>query len=103
MEPTASPSPASSEGPPRREWRALAQLRDRVEQAAAELVRLRAENEALAARVAEMEAGGGGLVPAGTDPEALKKQVRRFIEAVDQAIEAAEGGSESAPASASRS
>ena len=60
---------------------ALGRLRDRVEAAAAEIERLRAENAALAER-----ASGGG-VPLDGDPEALRGTIQGFIDAVDRVLD----------------
>lgn len=84
-----------SEPQPRKELRALAQLRDRVEAAARELERLRAENAALEARVAELQAGGdgapsGATLPGGEHAEKLKAQIQGFIDTIDQVLNAPE-------------
>ncbi|MDX1419647.1 MAG: hypothetical protein R3181_06745 [Rubricoccaceae bacterium] len=94
MEPER-PTPLTPDAAPRTELRALAQLRDRVEAAAQEMERLRAENTALAARVAEVQDGDapGAAAPAllaGEDPEKLRAQIRGFIEAIDQVLNAPE-------------
>ena len=79
--------------------RALDRLRDRVERAAAEIERLRAENRDLAARVREIDAGDAGLsLDLGADPAEMRAQVEGFIEAVDRLLaepadEAAESSS----------
>ncbi len=93
MEPFRSDAPRP-EPPARQELRALTVLRDRVEAAAREIERLRAENAALAARVAELQttAGSGegdafrALVAEGEDVEALKARIQGFIAAIDQVI-----------------
>ena len=76
----------------RDDLRTLHRLRDRIEAAAAELERLRAENAALAARVAALEAGdgGGGALPfdlslPGSADE-LRTRLDGFIAAIDQAL-----------------
>jgi len=93
MEPHCSD--AARPEPPRNELRALAQLRDRVEAAAREVERLRAENAALAERVAALQAEGGvapagPALPGGEDPERLRAQIRGFIEAIDRVLHAPE-------------
>lgn len=66
----------------------LERLREHVEQAARELERLRADNQALLERVQALEADAGTeLVPAldlGEDPEALRRKITGFIESIDQ-------------------
>jgi hypothetical protein len=80
------------EAPSRNELRTLGHLRDRVEAAAREVERLREENAALAARVLELEPGGGaaprgGLaLPEGEDVEKLRAKLRGFIEAIDRVL-----------------
>ena len=81
----AGPAAAKSLG-------ALEKLRDRVEVAARELRRLREENEALAQRLAEMEANPaagaeGAFVPLDEDPELLRRKVSGFIEAIDRYLD----------------
>ena len=67
--------------------RALDRLRDRVEKAAREIERLRAENLELAARVREIDAGAGGpSLDFGGDPAEMRAQVEGFIEAVDRLL-----------------
>ena len=67
---------------------ALERLRLRVGDALRELDRLRAENDRLAARVAELETeadrAADAVTIAGEDPEALRAKVEGFIEALDQ-------------------
>lgn len=72
--------------------RALRKLRDRVEHAANELMRLREENSALQQRIEELEAmpaseGGEGLLLLDTDPETLKRKVEGFIQSIDNYLE----------------
>lgn len=84
---------------------ALERLRKRVEAAVAEIERLREENEALAERVQELAAhdvarGDGEAVPALTlegDPEALRKKVEGFIEAIDRMLAVPDTPDEDAP------
>jgi hypothetical protein len=72
---------------------ALERLRDRIHTAANEILRLREENAALAERIARLEARPGSNVDGGTllhleeDPEALRRKVGGFIEAIDQYLE----------------
>ena len=73
--------------------RALDRLRDRVEKAASEIERLRAENAELTARVrelAEFEAAGGNADAVGLtfeeDPEELRGKIEGFIEAIDRLL-----------------
>lgn len=68
--------------------RALATLRERIEQAAAEIGRLRDENSRLADRVEELAAltGEAAGVTIGGDPAALREQVEDFIEAIDRML-----------------
>ena len=88
MEPPADTPTPTADASARREWRALARLRDRVGAAVEEIERLRAENKALAERVAELEDRPATGLGFDEDPEVLKKKVRRFLDAVDRAIEA---------------
>lgn len=84
--PTGSAPPAD---PARAEWRALVRLRDRVETAAREIERLRAENAALAQRVAEAQESVGSpdtLLEAGETPESLRQRVEAFIAALDRVL-----------------
>jgi predicted RNase H-like nuclease (RuvC/YqgF family) len=95
MEPER-PDPPRPEAPVRTELRAFAQLRDRVEAAAREVERLREENAALAARIAELQAGGAAPAAAPTlfsdaeDAEKLKAKIQGFIEAIDRVLSAPE-------------
>lgn len=70
-------------------------LKNRVEHAVREIERLRAENARLAERIRELSeepALEGEPPPAlplstlGSDPEALRAQVHRFIEALDRVL-----------------
>jgi hypothetical protein len=89
-----------SEPPAVGELRALAQLRDRVETAAREVERLRAENAALASRVTALQTRAGDPaalpLPESAHAEKLRAQIQGFIEAIDRVLAAAE------PASAPR-
>lgn len=93
MEPTA-PSEADPGRPDGRpEWRSLSLLRDRVEAAVREIERLRAENAALAERLAALQdaqADAPSFSFGGDDPEALKSRVRGFIDLVDDLLETGE-------------
>jgi len=93
--PTAGPepAPAAPEAAPegaRDDLRGLRRLRDRVETAAREIERLRAENAALAGRVAAMEGGDGADLPldlaAPGAAAALRTRLDGYIAAVDQAL-----------------
>lgn len=72
---------------------ALERLRDRIQAAANEIYRLREENAALADRISRLEARAGGDLDEGTllrldeDPEALRRKVNGFIEAIDQYLQ----------------
>jgi hypothetical protein len=85
---------ARTEAPPRNELRALAYLRDRVEAAAREVERLREENAALAARVADLQTHSGQThsgtaalsLPGGEEPQKLRAQIQGFIAAIDQVL-----------------
>ena len=88
-DPGAEP-PSKPEAP--KSLGSLEKLRDRVEVAARELRRLREENQALAARLAEMEANPpadpeGAFVPLDEDPELLRRKVTGFIEAIDRYLD----------------
>ena len=91
---TERPDLPRPEAAPRNELRALAQLRDRVEAAALEVERLRAENAALAARVAELEAGASSpalsLFAEDEGVEKLRVKIQGFIAAIDQVLNAPE-------------
>lgn len=73
--------------------RSLRKLRDRVERAANELIRLREENAALQERIEALEstpASNGkdaGLLLLDTDPEALKRKVEGFIQSIDNYLD----------------
>lgn len=76
-----------------RSLQALERLRERVEAAAAEIERLRAENAELAARVRELaalEAAGGGAdalrLALDEEPEALREKIEGFIAAIDRML-----------------
>ena len=98
-EPTGSEenmAKASEEPKPRtsglKGTRALRKLRDRVERAALELIRLREENASLQQRIEEMEAtpvsrDNAGLLLLDTDPKALKRKVEGFIQSIDDYLE----------------
>ena len=85
--------PAPSDEPARTEWRALARLRERVETAAREIERLRAENVALAARLAE---AGGPALPLDGDADEVRAQIQGFIEAIDRVLDAPEASGDGA-------
>ena len=86
-----SPPPASARPSenPLRGLAALARLRTRVENAVAEIERLRDENAALAERVGYLEEAVSGeppVLPLDGDPESLRDKVKGFIEAIDRAL-----------------
>ncbi len=93
----AEETPAQSEqssGTGLKGTRALRKLRDHVERAANELVRLREENDALQARIEVLEstpasANGdkAGLLLMDTDPETLKRKVEGFIQSIDNYLD----------------
>ena len=67
----------------------LERLRDRVELAAQELTRLRKENDALTARLRELETRPAvkpdeTLLALEESPEAVRRKVEGFIEAIDR-------------------
>jgi hypothetical protein len=72
--------------------RSLRRLRDRVERVAHELRMLREENATLQELIAELEsmpadAGVGGVRLLESDPDALKRKVVGFIEAIDRYLD----------------
>ncbi len=73
--------------------RSLRKLRDRVERAANELIRLREENTALQQRIDELESApvsqgdSAGLLLLDSDPEALKRKVEGFIQSIDNYLD----------------
>ncbi|HYE59127.1 MAG TPA: hypothetical protein VD948_11505 [Rhodothermales bacterium] len=79
--PVAEGAPA---GPPEQ---VLERLRVRVLDAVREIERLREENDVLAARLADLEAGSARAVQdaflEGSDPAVLRERVEGFIEALD--------------------
>lgn len=67
----------------------LERLRDRVQAAAEELHRLRAENEQLAARIEALESRPhldveGTVLAFDEDPDAIRRKVEGFIDAIDR-------------------
>ncbi len=71
--------------------RGLQRLRDRIEAAARELDRLRAENAALVASLEGGDAGvagGGGMAEVfrADNPDALRAQIEGFIAAIDEVL-----------------
>ena len=95
MEPEEPRPPAASDEPTRTEWKALVRLRERVETAAREIERLRAENAALAAQVAEAE---GLALPLEGDSDDVRAQIQGFIDAIDRVLETPETTGEDAAA-----
>ena len=105
MEPDVPPPADDTDRPDagRGEWRLLLRLRDRGEAAAAEIERLRAENAALAERVAALRddhdaapsfSFGGG----GEDPDALRAKVQGFIDTIDGLLGAPHAGGDGSAA-----
>lgn len=93
MEPDVPSPDAPRADAGRADWRSLSHLRDRVEAAAREIERLRAENAALAKRVLELQDNREGAPSfafgeAGDDPEALRKKVQGFIDTIDGLLQA---------------
>lgn len=71
----------------RGEKESLAALRDYVSKAVDEVVRLRAQNKALARRLSQLESdGGGGEINVGgiSDPEELRSTITGFIDSIDR-------------------
>ena len=70
----------------------LERLRDRVENVAHELKRLREENQALSERIRELESrpgvdAQGTFLSLDHDPEQLRRKISGFIEAIDRYLE----------------
>ena len=86
--PSPTPLPGAASDAPRRA-RALARLRDRVEEAASEIERLREENARLAARVERIGAGGPGVSVDG-DPAQIRASIQSFIDAIDRVLDTPE-------------
>lgn len=93
-----SDASSRSSAPPPAEWRALSRLRERVEETVREVARLRAQNDVLAGRVAELQGQlDGGEAPAfalgqGTDPAALRATIEGFIGAIDEVLAGSSDG-----------
>jgi hypothetical protein len=107
-----SPSPVSSDAPEGAPQRTsggkdpLERLRDRVERAASEIERLRAENAELARRVntlggdelfATVEPLQPTLPGLEGDPTALRDKIQGFIDALDRVLADRTSGSSSPP------
>jgi hypothetical protein len=76
-----------SESTPRTERESLTHLRDYVSKAVDEIVRLRAQNTALARRLSQLESGSNSssIELVGTaDPEELRTTISGFIDAIDR-------------------
>jgi len=70
----------------RNEHESLTALRDHVSRAVDEIVRLRAQNTALARRLSELDSGSDGAavnLAGATDPEELRGRITGFIDAID--------------------
>ncbi len=67
----------------------LAALRDHVSKAVDEIVRLRAQNTALARRLSQLESddGGGTIEFGGSDVEELRAKITGFIDTIDRYLE----------------
>ena len=77
---------------PLRKVESLERLRDRVEAAANEIIRLRAENREMAGSIAELRQQvkaerGRPTISFEEDAEALRKKVRSFIDAIDSYLD----------------
>lgn len=73
----------------RNEQESLAALREYVSKAVDEIVRLRAQNKALARRLSQLESkqGAAAIDLAGADdPEELRATISGFIDAIDRYI-----------------
>ena len=87
LEETAQPmsdDPSEVTGP-----RSLERLKDRVELAIKELQRLRSENASMKKQIDSIQsqgpaAGDGTAVVFNESPEALKAQIKQYIEAIDR-------------------
>lgn len=94
MEPSAAPEADAGRPEARPEWRSLSHLRDRVEAAVREIERLRAENDALAGRLAELQAeraqAPSFAFGEGEDPDATRARVQGFLDLVDGLLAAGE-------------
>ena len=92
MEPSTPASPES----PRTDWRALGQLRDRVETAAREIERLRTENAALAQRLVELEnQPDAARVLGDEDAATVKARIQGFIDTIDALLREESAGESS--------
>ena len=99
--PRADDADRSDDG--RSETRALDHLRERVDTAAREIERLRAENAALAQRVLELQDARDHQAPSfsfggGDDTEALKARVQGFIDTIDGLLAGGDGADREAEA-----
>jgi len=94
METSAESEPAPDRPEARPEWRSLSHLRDRVEAAVREIERLRAENVALAERLAALQAerdeAPSFVFGDDEEPEAVRAKVQGFIDLVDGLLAAGE-------------
>lgn len=81
---------------------ALDRLRERVQQAAQEIERLRAEKRRLQARVHELEQRPAldddeAFIRLNDDPEALRRQIEGFIETIDAYLDESDHQTEENP------
>lgn len=70
----------------RNKHESLTALRDHVSRAVDEIVRLRAQNTALARRLSELDSGPDGVavnLAGTTDPEEFRATITGFIDAID--------------------
>jgi hypothetical protein len=91
--PTAHPSRSDGDSGVRPE--SLGRLREHVDAAAREVVRLRRENQQLAQSLRELwekasEEGRGTKLSLEDDPEELRSKIQAFISAVDHYLEIGE-------------
>ena len=71
----------------RTEQESLSALRDHVSRAVDEIVRLRAQNAALARRLSQLESGPESVsinLAGASDPEELRATISGFIDAIDR-------------------
>ncbi|MFV1980607.1 MAG: hypothetical protein ACC655_05575 [Rhodothermia bacterium] len=79
----------------RNEQESLSALRDHVSRAVDEIVRLRAQNNALARRLSKLESDSGGVainLAGATDPEELRSTITGFIDAIDRYLASDDDG-----------
>ena len=76
------------------EQESLVSLRDHVSKAVDEIVRLRAQNKALARRLSTLESDGDGAAinVGGADPEELRATITGFIDSIDRYLAERDSG-----------